>query len=383
MAEPRHLENVARIAGELEQAVDARKCHSCGCFQDAVVALEASELGGRFSDLLARGRAAFRPRKYDCFGCEVCWPADVLNLASELVELPAGVGCATELPAARDGWPPYPGDYRVGSFGASVAVCTLHSHGLVDELAQRRPTGLALVGSLQTENLGIERIIQNVVANPNIRRLVVSGEDTEGRIGHFPGQSLLALAESGVADDGRIIGAKGKRPVLKNVDARWVDAFREQVEVIDRRGMSDAAALATLVDELAESSPGPAPARDDLRASVRVLAAGSPGRLVLDPAGYVVIYADARRHLLVAEHYENRGTITTVVEGRSADDVMATLLEQGLVTRLDHAAYLGQQLALAEVALETGTVYRQDGAPEPPADDQPASCGGSSCACES
>jgi tetrahydromethanopterin S-methyltransferase subunit A len=34
---------------------------------------------------------------------------------------------------------------------------------------------VALVGTLQTENLGIERVIGNVLANPHIRLLLVCG----------------------------------------------------------------------------------------------------------------------------------------------------------------------------------------------------------------
>ena len=87
------------------------------------------------------------------------------------------------------------------------------------------------------QNLGIERLIENVVANTGIRRVVLCGADTAGKVGHFPGQSLLALVENGVDDKGRIIGAKGKRPVLKNVDPERVARFREQVVVVDRRGV--------------------------------------------------------------------------------------------------------------------------------------------------
>ena len=49
---------------------------------------------------------------------------------------------------------------------APVAVCTLRSRSLIDEVVEAAPPGVAIVGSLQTENLGIERLIENVVANP-------------------------------------------------------------------------------------------------------------------------------------------------------------------------------------------------------------------------
>ena len=56
-------------------------------------------------------------------------------------------------------------------------------------LANRKPEGLAIVGTMHTENLGIERVIKNVLANPHIRFLLLCGEDTQQAVGHLPGQS--------------------------------------------------------------------------------------------------------------------------------------------------------------------------------------------------
>ena len=81
---------------------------------------------------------------------------------------------------------------------------------------------IAIVGTLHTENLGIERLIANVVANPHIRFVVVCGSDSRQAIGHLPGQSLVALARNGLDERQRIVGAKGKRPVLRNVGVALV-----------------------------------------------------------------------------------------------------------------------------------------------------------------
>ena len=62
---------------------------------------------------------------------------------------------------------------------------------------------------MHTENLGIERVIRNVLANPNIRILLLCGEDTRQLIGHLPGQSLESLFANGLDEKKRIIGAKG------------------------------------------------------------------------------------------------------------------------------------------------------------------------------
>jgi len=352
----------------------AAKCHKCGCFQDSVSTLEQTELSSELGETLERARETFKPREYDCLGCKVCWPADALNAASELVELPAGAGCPTEEPSRRDGWPPYPGEYQVLRFAAPVAVCTLHSRELVEGVAKRAPGGVSVVGALQTENLGIERIIENVVSNPHIRVLLLCGEDAPGRVGHFPGQSLQSLIERGLDERGRIAGAQGKRPVLRNVSEELVERFRAQVSVVDGRGEERIDEVVRMAVEAALNAPGPMPGEPPVERSVRMVSARSPGRLTLDPGGYVVVIPDRRRRLLVAEHYENSGVLQSVIEGTEAVNVMSTLLDEGLVTRLDHAAYLGREIALAERSLHEGTSYVQDQAPERASDAENCGC---------
>jgi tetrahydromethanopterin S-methyltransferase subunit A len=46
-------------------------------------------------------------------------------------------------------------------------------------IAREAGPELAITGTLQTENLGIERLIPNVLANPNIRFLVVCGAEVQ------------------------------------------------------------------------------------------------------------------------------------------------------------------------------------------------------------
>ena len=49
-----------------------------------------------------------------------------------------------------------------------------------------------------------------------------------------------------------------------------------------------------------------------------------------------------------------------IVKGKTAEQVYDQIVEKGLVSRLDHAAYLGSELAKAEIALRTGKEYIQD-----------------------
>jgi len=112
---------------------------------------------------------------------------------------------------------------------------------------------------MHTENLGIERIITNTLVNPHIRFLLLCGEDTRQAIGHLPGQSFESLFRNGLDERGRMIGARGKRPVLKNVSREEVQAFIQQVELVPMIGEENEDTITTRIRECAERNPGPYP----------------------------------------------------------------------------------------------------------------------------
>ena len=372
----RRAELLAIVSDQLKEATAAKKCHACGCFQAAIAALEqAQPARTALAPVLARAREAFAPRKYDCLGCEICFPAIAENAFGEA--FPGEVGallCPTGEPKERGGWPPLPGDHVVVRYGAPVAVCTLNSFALAKLIAERPPSGLAIAGALHTENLGIERIIRNVLANPNVRFLVLCGEDTRQAIGHLPGQSLVALCQNGVDAAGRIRGARGKRPVIRNVACEEVEAFRRQIELVDLSGEEDTTRIAQEVESCAARTPGPFDGAPEM-AAIPAVAACEPTSLVLDPAGFLVVYPDRVRGL-VLERYRNEGVLDLVIEGATASAVGATAVERGFVSRLDHAVYLGRELARAEQCLRTGAPYVQDRAPGPaPEPERNGACG--------
>jgi tetrahydromethanopterin S-methyltransferase subunit A len=65
----------------------------------------------------------------------------------------------------------------------------------------------------------------------------------------------------------------------------------------------------------------------------------------------------------VVEHYTNQGVLDCIMEGSSTGLLYTEAIERNLVTRLDHAAYLGRELARAEQSLLQGTPFVQDAAP--------------------
>jgi tetrahydromethanopterin S-methyltransferase subunit A len=314
--------------------------------------------------MLDEAHRLFEEKRYDCLGCEPCWPAVAINAAAEIDPAVAEADhCPMEEPELREGWPPLPGDYRVLRYRAPVAVCTLNSDVLVASLAETRAADMAIVGCLHTENLGIEHLIRNLLANPYIRFLIVCGEDTRKSIGHLPGQSLVSLLTDGCDENMRIRNAEGKRPVIKNLSIEHVEAFRRQIQAVDLIGESAVGTILDKVAEVAMHDPGQVVETFSDTSPIKVEKAREPARLVSDPKGYVVIFPDRRRRQLVLEHYTNKGVLDRVFEGASATALYATVIEAELLGRLDHAAYLGRELARAEQALLTQSEYVQDRAP--------------------
>ena len=70
----------------------------------------------------------------------------------------------------------------------------------------------------------------------------------------------------------------------------------------------------------------------------------------------------ARENPTFVEHFDYDQKLLAVVEGEDARTVYLTLVRDGRVSRLDHAAYLGKELARAERCLRDGVEYVQDGA---------------------
>jgi len=256
-----------------------------------------------------------------------------------------------------------PGSYNVLRYHAPVAVCTLTDESLAKTVVLGAGTEIALVGTMQTENLGIERLMQNTLANPNIRFVVLCGADSRQAIGHLSGQSLVALARSGVDEGMRIIGAPGKRPVLRNVSREAVEHFRHTVEIVDMIGETSVPRILDTAKTCAARNPGPAEPFAGTR-SVATVAGYLPERMISDPAGYFVVFPDCGRGLLMLEHYREDGVLDMVIEGRAAAELYIPAIEKGLVSRLDHAAYLGKELARAEQSLLKDGAYVQDAAPE-------------------
>ncbi|MCU0914203.1 MAG: hypothetical protein MUC88_06545 [Planctomycetes bacterium] len=172
-----------------------------------------------------------------------------------------------------DGYPPEEGCYVRGPDDSPVAVAVIlqWTRGRMPPDIERLvaagvESGAALAGTVRTENIGLEKILGNLVANPNIRYLVVCGPESPD---HLVGDALRALSRDGLDAQRRIIAARAPAPFLVSIPEEFVTRFRRQIAVLD------------LVNE---SSP------DVLREAVRAAQQPEPTRFrdytLSDPGAY-------------------------------------------------------------------------------------------------
>ena len=150
--------------------------------------------------------------------------------------------------APADGWPVISGDYIVGDPESPVAVTTLASH------IEAELSGAAIAGPCKTENLGIEKVVANIISNPNIRFLILAGAEVQG---HITGQSFKALYENGCdPEKKKITGATGAIPFVENIPMEGVERFQQQLELVDMIDNEDGGAITAKVKECIEKDPG-------------------------------------------------------------------------------------------------------------------------------
>ena len=147
------------------------------------------------------------------------------------------------------GWPIIQGDFHSGKAESPVAVATMGSHldeqGICD-------AGAAICGSCKTENLGLEKVIANIISNPNIRFLLLCGTEVKG---HLSGQTLAALHANGV-EKGKVVGAQGAIPFIENVGDAEIKRFQEQIEVVNIMETEDLGQIKAKIAELTARDPG-------------------------------------------------------------------------------------------------------------------------------
>lgn len=362
-------DKIAGLLAELAKAGDIEKCRTCHCYVDILRQVQEDILSRNLADLPEAeildemiGRA-YAEQSHGCLGCDPCLPVEPFNAFNELLaEDRAQEACrapastdARSVPDLSPSWPPLPGEYTVLDKDASGAVCTLADEHLYGELRRPPLPGVAIVGMLTTENLGIERLVRNVVASPGIAWLLLCGTDSRG---HRAGECLTALSQNGVDSEMRIVDSPGRRARLVNLSFEEVEAFRRGTRVVPRIGVKDVGEIRRLAEEIGNQ---PSAERAGVVCSVSAVERVDAQPVsAADPEGYFVIDVLADKEIIRLEHHTPDHRMTVALIGSNARDLYLAAIRRGLVSRPDHAAYLGYELGRAERALTWKTRYVQD-----------------------
>ncbi len=366
-------ESIKTIRTELQTAIALPKCQKCGCMGNAlknfvsVLPSAGTEDASALAQDMANWLKTMRPIQYSCLGCEYCYPAVAQNtFAQAFPSMNQVADLSCDFRVRDEGWPLVAGEYFVLDKSAPVAVSTLASTQLAEELAQRKPNGLAIVGKTETENIGIDKVIKNVITSSTLRHLIIAGADPKG---HQTGNTLLALKANGVDGNGRVIGSSGKRPILRNVTITEINAFREQVQMIDMVGCERLDEIAAQIEELSQQPVTACGCSEcggtslvSISTAPKIVAAEPSEVVKMDKAGYFVVVPLPDKGIINVEHYAYDNALLRNIEGTNARAIYTTIIREGWISELSHAAYLGKELAKAELALHNGFKYVQDGA---------------------
>ena len=136
---------------------------------------------------------------------------------------------------------PWGGDIEEGNPKSSVAVVTMSERIKLPE------DKVALWGRMMTENLGVEKVVANIISNPRIRHLVLFGKDIRG---HKSGETLLCLHRNGIDEDNRVKETTGAMPYIENIDTDAIERFQKQIEIVNLLGVTDDNVLLKALDDL-------------------------------------------------------------------------------------------------------------------------------------
>jgi tetrahydromethanopterin S-methyltransferase subunit A len=399
-----------KVHSEIQRGMKLSRCRKCGCMRGTLGNLKASLPLLKLKDAkellknVNEWEEQLTPQEYPCFGCKYCIPPEAMTiLTNKYPVLASATLSSCEITIDTSSWPPVEGEYTVLNGSAPVAVSTLSSTKLEDKIVKINPDGLCIVGKTETENIGIDKIVKNVITNPSVSYLVLTGKDTAG---HQPGKAILALWENGVDKNMRIIGSNGRRPILKNVSRTEINKFRKQVQIEDMIGTENSRSIAKRVKELAQAAStaksfSGCGCSDDsckpVKVAMPVLAAPVSGcgcgdackdepakvkktskksasvptvkakkisksSVKLDKAGYFVILLSKKNSDIIVEHYSYENKLLRKIEGKSGRDIYFAIINNKWVSELSHAAYLGKELLRAELSIEKGFKFVQDGA---------------------
>jgi len=123
-------------------------------------------------------------------------------------------------------------EFFTGNPNSSIAVCTLGSISLLNDLKDSEIIhSVSIVGRLFSENKGIDSIVRYVNQNKNIKKIILCGKEVWG---HKAGHSLIKLHKNGIDNSKRIIGSTSPKPFL-TVTIQEIEYF-QTIELVNLIG---------------------------------------------------------------------------------------------------------------------------------------------------
>jgi tetrahydromethanopterin S-methyltransferase subunit A len=263
----------------------------------------------------------------------------------------------------KKNWPIETGNYKVINTKGEIAVCALTSTNLQDSISINK--NVAIIGNLFTPNLGVEKIIINVISNPHIRFLVLCGKDSPI---FQAGQAIQSLFKFGINSEKRIINATGSFPVLNNISVEKINLFLKQVELIDCIDEKEIEFIHQKINEIELKNEKfdsselliNEPAIIEKESFLKLKPTGKRIPLDYDKNGFFVISIDRNKMVIIVKHYYKNNQPGHLITGRSSEKILLTILEHNLVSQMSHAGYLGNELGKAKTALNLNLNYVQD-----------------------
>jgi tetrahydromethanopterin S-methyltransferase subunit A len=282
---------------------------------------------------------------------------DMLNSVEEYGIEPVNITTNTPQEFTSDFWPVQPGDYAVLNPKASIAILSLGDSHIIERSFFMLLKNVVIIGNLTTENIGVEYVLKNLISNPFIRHLAIIGKEVSG---HRPGDAIINLHKKGINTKQRIVDALGARPILRNTLPQEIAQFRKQITIRNLLHCDDIDTLKNEIQLL--NSLDSVPYEHGLYVRLVDTVNAEPAkRLQLDREGYfIVLVRKGNKNPLYVEHYKNNGRLLHIIEGKDAPTICSTIINMQLVSQMDHAAYIGRELAKAENSIYSNTKYIQD-----------------------
>lgn len=144
------------------------------------------------------------------------------------------------------GWPQeFHEKLRIGNLRSSVGIATLWTQQ--DVVAQALdPESYAILGNYYDRRNGLEPLVRNCLANPNLRHIIIVGNDKSGSK-----EVLINFFEKGF-EDGKVVGTECRIPVA--ISEEDLELLRTNVRVHDATGyvndLNDSAQYAAAIQKV-------------------------------------------------------------------------------------------------------------------------------------